>query len=133
MPLLRSRLLLDTPGHATAEDGRPRHVKVMLDFLTIVWYSGVQGLLQTETITDLFSSLAAQLETSSPHGSMLLDTFLITLATVEILRATASFGDVNKVWQDDMLWQLSVQFRCSDLFGAGEWWLPARVVMVAFG
>src|SRR5262249_33222006 len=98
--------------------------KVMLDFLTIMWFSGVRGCLHKSTVSDLFSCLATQLPLEHPTSiqtKILHDAFLTTLATAEALRSVASLSDINKVWQDDILWQVaSLSMKCSNLFAAGE-------------
>jgi hypothetical protein len=117
------RTLLDRSGSPSPEDEHLHFAKLMLEFLALIWQSGTRGFLHTKTVSELFSSIVDQLAQEFPtstHGVTLLATFLTTLAVVETLRSTATLGDVNKVWQDDTLWQLSFRVGCSDLVGAGK-------------
>jgi hypothetical protein len=100
-------------------DERNLHeTKLALDFLTISWQKGSRGFLCGQNVSLFLASLVDHLSRENPDSSpstILCDSLLSTLATLEAVKSDASFSDVCKLWEDETLWQVAMNSRRSNL------------------
>jgi hypothetical protein len=116
-----SRTLFDQTGRLTRLPSSLHALKVMLNFLSIMWNSGTRGFLHPQTTSTLFVSLVTQILMEHPGSfpsTLLCDTLLTALANVEILRVDPTFGDVKIIWKDQSIWQIGLAAGCSNLISA---------------
>ena len=109
-------MLTDTSVFSPEEDNL-LPAKLVLNFLTILWRRGFRERLLGQTMSTFINLLVDHLSHEHPHSLpsvLLCDSLLIALATLDVTKAGRSFG-VNKLWEDETIWQLAMEFCCSNL------------------
>lgn len=115
--------MLDKTGQFNTKETNLLAGKLILDFLALLWHSNSRGYLYPQTISSLLFTLVDRLSQEHPSSlpsQFLRDSLVTTLATLEVMRSSPAFSGINKVWEDEALWQLAIRSGRSNLVTACE-------------
>lgn len=118
-----SRKLVEDTGRLSLEGDNLLAAKLMLNFLAILWHSNTRGCIHRQTVSPFLSLLVERLSSEHPDSLpslMLRDSLLTTLATMEVLRADPTFGEINKFWEDETICRIAMESGLPDLFVSCE-------------
>lgn len=98
-------------------------VKQILQFASLMWFNGIRGCFHRPTISILLRTLVEWLGSQPPDTTsslILRDSLVTALAILEKLKDDPSFNEVNNLWDNETIWQMSLDSGPGDLTTVGE-------------
>ena len=119
-----ARNLVSDAGRCSVEENKLLAVKVVLNFLTIIWHNRMRGCVHRQTISPFIASLVDLLSHEPPDSMssiILRDCLLTSLSAIE---SDPAIDTLNNFMQHEAPWKLAMETACSNLVVACE---PAAI------
>lgn len=106
-------------------------IRQTLHFLIMAWHCRVTKLTYRQTATPFLVVIVDLLLTrpTIQYEDALIDAIITALALVETLRKEPDSIDINKLWEDDDIWNLCLRHKPSNLAVACESIIDIRVTV----